>query len=514
MDLSNMKRGWFSLDRINLWFLLIVLMISYAYFIPRWADQSANSRMDMIVAVVDQHTFQIDQYVKNTVDYAQYNGHYYSDKPPGTAFLGMPLYAAIKVVLNNPIMDRLVNRLSGNAAVQATLNPQGTGISTDKLRFAIAQVLVTYLLATLPSLALAWLLYRYLRKLAIAPGISAVVVLGYSLMTPAYAYATALYSHQLSAALLFGAFYLASDLKKGKATARLLAIGFLLGYAVISEYSVALIAGVIFLYALFQLKRYGRWYQIGWAILPGLVLVSGWMVYNKALFGSPFSFGYDYSTAWAVQHHTGFMSLTYPHLDAIWGITFSPYRGIFLLSPFLLMFFPGLITWWRSQENRPEWLVVVAVTVSMFLFNTSSIMWWGGFAIGPRYLLPALPFVVLSIGIFLKGAFRKAWVRVFTPLALLWSIVFTWTLTLAGQAFPSDVIQNPLIAYAIPDWQSENIARNLGTILGLKGLLSLIPLCLILIVVVSLWLLLARQRRDSLIFVPRALADQVDPSSY
>lgn len=508
------QRGWFSLDRVNIAFLLVILCLSYAYFIPRWADQSANSRMDMIVAVVDQHTFQIDRYVKNTVDYAQYNGHYYSDKPPGTAFLGMPLYAGIKVALNSPVMDRLVTRLSGNLAVQATLNPQGSGISTDKLRFAIAQVLVTYLLATLPSLALAWMLYRYLRKLSVAPGISALVVLGYALMTPAFAYASALYSHQLSAALLFGAFSLAANLQESRNTLRLLAIGFLLGYAMISEYPVALVAGVIFLYTIFQLTGRSRWYSIGWVVLPGLVLLGAWMVYNKALFGSPLSFGYDYSAAWTVQHHTGFMSLTYPHWAAIWGITFSPYRGLFLLSPFLLLLFPGMIAWWRSKEHRAEWVVVVAVTLSMVLFDTSSIMWWGGFAIGPRYILPAIPFGVLPIGIFLKNYSGKLWVRLMTLGALLWSFGLTWMMSLAGQAFPSDVIQNPITAYALPAWQAGNIARNFGTLLGLKGLLSLIPFGLLIAVAVTAWMIIASQAHAGIAIPRQPLADRANPTPY
>ena len=41
------------------------------------------------------------------------------------------------------------------------------------------------------------------------------------------------------------------------------------------------------------------------------------------------------------------MSLSLPTLDGIWGITFSAYRGLFLLSPWLLLALPGFVIWWR-----------------------------------------------------------------------------------------------------------------------------------------------------------------------
>src|SRR5690606_8352368 len=100
---------------------------------------------------------------------------------------------------------------------------------------------------------------------------------------------------------------------------------------------------------------------------------------------------------WTAQHESGFMSLSMPTATALWGITFSPFRGLFLLAPWLLLAIPGLVVWWRRDTYRAEWWAVVGTIVAMFVFNSSSIMWWGGFAIGPRYVLPALPFLVLPV---------------------------------------------------------------------------------------------------------------------
>lgn len=476
-----------NINRINQIALALVLLVSYVYTFPRWADQSMNSRLDSIVAVVDDGTFQIDQYVQNTVDYAKIGNHYYSDKPPGTAFLGIPVYAVLKQILRAPVVDGLVSRLSSNPAFASTLNPDGTGISPEKVRFALAYVVLSLLLGSIPTVVLALLMYRLLRKLNLKPTASALAVLGYGLLTPVFAYANTFYNHQLSAALLFAAFYLAFDQEKLVQPGRLLAIGFLLAYAVINEYPVVLVSGILFLYTAYQLYKSGRLPKLGWSMLAGLLVLIGWMIYNTAIFGGPLKIGYEYSTDWTVQHHTGFMSLTYPHPEAMWGITFGAFRGLFFLSPLLLLAFPGTVIWWRRHTYRPEWWVSVGIILAMYAFNSSSVMWWGGFAIGPRYMLASFPFIALAMAYAMDEWGKKVWFAILSSVLAIWSLVATWGMSLAGQSFPSDTIPNPLIQYALPNWLSGNIARNLGTILHLPSISSLFPLGALWIVIGLAW---------------------------
>ena len=53
-----------------------------------------NSRFDLLRAIVEQHTLQIDAYHENTQDKAHFQGHYYSDKAPGLVFLAVPVALA------------------------------------------------------------------------------------------------------------------------------------------------------------------------------------------------------------------------------------------------------------------------------------------------------------------------------------------------------------------------------------------------------------------------------------
>ncbi len=467
--------------------IFVTLLFCYVYFLPRWADPNQNSRLDMVVAVVEDGTFQIDAYVENTVDYAKVGEHYYSDKAPGAAFLGIPVYSVLKMFLDLPIMDSVMDRLTNNEALKATLREEGTGLLEHKVRFAIAQTMLTFVASALPTALMCALMYRLLARFTARQWSRIAVVLGYGLLTPAFAYAGSFYGHQLSAACLFGAFCLVFMGTKPLSNFSLLAVGFLLGYSVITEYPSFLIVGILFLYTFCRLSD--RW-RIGWVILTGGLIAAGWMTYNTAIFGSPLELGYSHSELWTEQHRTGFMSLTLPHWEAIWGITFSPFRGLFVLSPLLLLAVPGFILWYRSGEHRPEFWVALTSVGAMFLFNSSSIMWWGGFAVGPRYLLPMLPFMALPMIFSFRGWEDRILMKVLSIVLFVWSLIATWGLTLAEQAFPPNALRNPLVEYAWPNWQMGNIARNLGMFMHLPGILSLLPLLVgVTALLATLWFL-------------------------
>jgi hypothetical protein len=144
------------------WLLFVVLLVAYAYFLPRWADWNQNARLDMVLAVVDKGTWAIDDYHENTGDYATYHGHYYSDKAPGTSFLGIPIYWVFKILLGQPLSDKILSRVAANPALVATLNPTGTGLLTNKVYFFVALTFVTFFAIAVPSALLGVLVYDFL----------------------------------------------------------------------------------------------------------------------------------------------------------------------------------------------------------------------------------------------------------------------------------------------------------------------------------------------------------------
>ncbi|PYQ32958.1 MAG: hypothetical protein DMF57_10985, partial [Acidobacteria bacterium] len=130
-------------------------------------------------------------------------------------------------------------------------------------------------------------------------------------------------------------------------------------------------------------------------------------------------------------------------LDALYGITVSPYRGLFYFAPVLIAALGGFVLWFRSGQQRRALVAVAIVSAAFFLFNISFNGWEGGFGIGARYLVPLIPLWGLAM-LHLRG-----WLRtVFIVLAVL-SFVFNFAAA-AVDPQPSGTIPRPLTQYIFP----------------------------------------------------------------
>jgi hypothetical protein len=480
-------------------FLFLGLMALFAYAAPRWNDWNQNSRLSLVRSIVDSGTVQIDAFSAANGDYAYYNGHYYSDKPPGPALAGVIPYAVLKLALSNPLADWLLDKVSKSSSFSRTFSEgsvAGVADSTprDKLLGALARIWLSLLLVALPVALMLCYFWAWTCQITGRYRTSLALTLGLALGTTLFPYSSLFYSNALTAALLFISFFLLYRAKervleraKEKAGQHPVPgklywlVGTLLGLSVISQYETVLIAAPLGLYAL---AHPATWRERGrrtlWLVLgglpPGLVLV----IYDLVSFNTPLPVGYEYSILWADRHSQGFLSLTYPHLEAVWGLTFSPYRGLFLLSPFLLLALPGFYFGLRRAGLRLETALCLWSSLAFFLFNTSSAMWWGGFTFGPRYMISCLPFLALAVALLLREADLRHWPGLGwwfgLPVAL--SVLIVLPASLVGRDWPSETYQNPLTEFLWPKLLAGDLARNPGMALGLKGPLSYLPLLL------------------------------------
>lgn len=457
------------------WLLVALMLLCYSYVLPRWADWSQTSRLALVRAIVEQQTVRIDAYVASTGDYALIDGHAYSDKAPGPALAAVPVYALIHQISGWPAVQRLLSRLAGSAAFSTTLRSNGDGLGLERVRLAFSHYLLTLLVVALPAALAVAVLDRLLRRW-FQPGPSLLGALGYGLATPTAVYAGNFYSHALVAALLIGAWALIE--RAGDDAQRrgrwLLGGGLLLGWAAISEYPVSLLCAGLGLYAL---VRCG-WRALLWLAagsLPALVCLAG---YDWLAFGTIWPIGYAHSALWQTQHQTGFLSLTYPHRDGLWGLIGGGFRGLFVRAPWLLLALPGLALWWRSGARRPLLLLVGGCALSLWLVYGSSRMWWGGFAAGPRYLVPILPFLAVGATASIDRCWTRAGWRWLAIGLVALSVLLVWAEALAGQQFPPDTLRDPWRLWTLPAWLRGDVARNLGMALGLRGGWSLLPLLL------------------------------------
>ena len=114
-------------SRTELW-LFLAILLSYVYFMPRWAMWGPNTKLDLVMAIVRDSNFSIENYYTNTGDYALYEGVHYSDKAPGTSFLGVPFYSVYHLISNTSIVEQVTSRLEGSVSLTATRREDRTGL--------------------------------------------------------------------------------------------------------------------------------------------------------------------------------------------------------------------------------------------------------------------------------------------------------------------------------------------------------------------------------------------------
>ncbi len=472
--------------------IFISLLLAYLYVFPHWLDWNQNTRFDLAAALVERGTLHIDDYASNTGDYAEFNGHAYSDKAPGLSFLAAPAYALARMLTSNDTARSLAIQIGRSPSAAQTINRPIDQVPPDEFTQAARIALTTGLIVALPAAMFGAALYRFLLRFGLSARARAWAVLAYGLATVIAPYSATLYGHVIAAILLFGAWaWLTMRRARGASPLEGAAIGSLLGVAIITEYPAILIAAFIGLYAVATQRPLHRliWIGLG-GVWPFLLLGA----YNAAIFGSPFTLTYQYLANPRLREliQTGFLSAGWPSLEAAWGLTFSPFRGLFFMSPILLLSISGLILLRRSNF-RAEWITTLAIVLGFFLLISGSAQWWGGWSAGPRYLIPILPFLVWPLAATFDHMARltSRW-RVGTQLVAIGlaaiSIVNVWTLTLGGQYYAPDDIKNPLIEYSGPHIISGDVARNWSMIFGLPGATSIVPLLLVIgIAFASIW---------------------------
>jgi len=344
---------------------------------------NVNSRMALVFAVVEKGTFAIDRYegdneIFPTGDKAAFGGHFYSDKAFGVSLLCVPVYAAMRAVArlfdfrwDLQVTIYLLRMVS--ASIPAAISLSILWLLLVQAGALPRRALVAVALAFFGSI---WFAYSTL-AMPYSPGIASCLA------------ATYLLCHSP-----------ADGLRPGRAAA----IGFLCGFAVICDFlfgpiAVAAIA-VVFLIRL-PWGRRDRWPALmGSAVVAGAVPLGLFAAYSYSIFGT-LSLPYQYEVIPLFREgmSKGLMGMTRPRLSFAWFLTFHPYRGVFFWSPWILVALAGCVLGTRSTGNRRVfgWMGLWAFT-SALLMNSSYYMWWGGFSMGARLMLPMMAAVPLGLG--------------------------------------------------------------------------------------------------------------------
>jgi hypothetical protein len=156
---------------------------------------------------------------------------------------------------------------------------------------------------------------------------------------------------------------------------------------------------------------------------------------------------------------------------------------------------PGLVVLAR-RGFRAEAITCGGIAFAYLLLNAGLVDWHGGWAMGPRYLIPAIPFLAVgAMGLVLAWPTGTPARRMLAGVGGA-AVAVSFALMLMGTAVRPDVpltIARPFTQFVIPSFWHGRVARsnhaidgegvsgvraawNLGHLVGLDRLPTLLPL--------------------------------------
>ena len=472
--------------------LFILLFVSFAYFYQA-GGWNQNSRFDLVRAITNEGTLNIDPFMHSTGDKAFSNGHYYSDKAPGIALAAVPVVAVVRPIYRSFGGDP--ETYEGLALLSYL-----SAVATAGLFTALAAVS----------------LFTLSVELGASYGAALFAALTFAVATPIWTLATIFIGHAFAAALLVLAFAAAVRIGTGERErdVRLGAmVGVAAGWATVSEFPAAIPAVLLAALAAAHAVPLGRARAIrilgalaGGAVLCAAVL----MAYQYACFGSPFHLAYSSEIGYEGMQQ-GVFGVTVPKSVRLRRILFGEYRGLLPLAPALAVAPIGLalMTWMRLRTDvsddirarrRRAAIVASGIAVYFILLNASYTYWEGGWSYGPRHASPAIPFLCFGLGMLwtVSPAALRAGLAALSLYGAAVTVIAVTTMPL-----PPANIRRPVQEFLWPAFRDGDLALNtqtmasgsvdadfrahhepraafnLGMKMGLRGHASLVPLALV-----------------------------------
>ncbi len=503
--------------------LMLLCYLSLTYAWENFRNTNEYSRIFLTRAVIEHRTLSIDPLLRSlhdTQDKSYFQGRHYSNKAPASSLLAAPAYLAIRLAeslgrvevpdalalylvtaitigLPSALFLLLLFKFWGSITLQgplrrAVLILYGAGT----MAWPYSSMYYGHMPAAL-CLALAFLVIFNARE---APaGTRPLLEAGFFCgLAFAIEYPTAL----ISAGIFL---YAAAVYKRFRAGIYLLAAGlaiFLIwswlgrieeavGPHIESlvDPAGALLVTAIVASAVIGLGAISRGPRLPAFFLGAVIPVGFTLYYHWQCFGGPFQFPYYHETypAFAIAHQEGIAGVVFPasreellrFFDRLWRLLVSPYRGLFFYSPFLVFSVGGMIRMARSEHWRREGRLFLSLTAVYFLFLAAFSDWEGGWSMGPRHLVPLLPFLATGVVYDLANSPKKQ--RVFRGTLLgilgLTALVFTFIGTVTFPYFPKE-FPNPLYEFAGRLLVQGRLAPTPGELFGLRGWARFFPLAI------------------------------------
>ena len=472
-------------DQLAMQLLFCVFCGLYAYFF-QGGGWNQNSHFDAVRSMVERHTVEITPIARNTGDVGFHDGKVYSNKGPGLAALTAPVYF---------VLYHLQRALSEG--------------EPELLQTYVNAQILAFFASGLPGVMLVLVLYSHFRRAKASAADSLCLAAGFGAGTLVFPYSGLMMSHIFTACALFTAWHILSDATQ--TFGRSLASGVLVGAAVITDVLATPVALLLLFYAT---RRHARRELSGFVAGAGLMACL-FLTYNRVAFGSIFKTNQNLDAQQFQTQGLLFGMLGPPEWMRLYWLSFHPFRGVFHCCPVLLLPFlslPRSLRSFRRTALHLEQVVPLLVVANYVLFNLSFNGWTGGWGVGPRYMIPMVPFLY----VFALSGFRRVRLPAMLLMALssvsMFCVAAVRTMVPApsgGQVPAWDPVadcierlaagQVSISTQGVLDYVPTKgpmapwASYNLGEVIGLRGLFSVVPALLLLGVLI--WgLVVFRQR--------------------
>ncbi|MFQ5941451.1 MAG: ArnT family glycosyltransferase [Nitrososphaerales archaeon] len=337
------------------------------------ADQGVSATIQgMQYSMWKNHSFDLGEKgnpIITSIDIGLYKGKYYSATSPGIGFLSLP-FASVGFMLDG-----------------GDLNIFGYSIIMAELFLAIC--------ASFAAL----FVYKICRFYA-QPIPSLLAAITFAFATSVWTFTTVLFIQDASVLFSTLSVYLLLRHVKQEENRRLIPVlsGLSLGLAVFVEYMTALFFPVLLAYLFFKRRNKLLILLFTLSFLAG---PSMHFIYNYVAFENPFIFPEQLKVDGQSQDLWSRFEFNDLPLHAL-AYIISPYRGILLFSPVLILGMYQLYRMIKSNRHRADAVLFIGLFLVILLPYSAWHDWSGGLAYGPRFLISAIPYFVIPISILLS----------------------------------------------------------------------------------------------------------------
>mgnify|MGYP001274099567 CR=1 FL=1 len=416
--------------------MIATCALLYAWMFTQGAPNE-RSRVYLSVALIDQGTVHIDESLRRfgyTFDLATHGNHFYTDKAPGSSFLGALVYGALRI-FSSP----------EDWSIHALIQWMRWGLM-------IPITLIGF-----------FILRDLLRTLNIQEPIIDISSLAWLFGSAAFHYGRAFYGHQIVAICLLSALWLVFPAPRHRMRLRWCAAGMLCGFATLTEYQAAIPCIVFAGFGLWQAYRCNAlrtWWLFCLGTLPSVI---AFCLYHHTAFGGVFELSYHHLVNEQTRqlHSQGIGGVLFPQWKFLGGLLFSLHRGLITTSPWVLFAIVGLRAYFRdtSKEYRGTAWLMLLVLVYFIVFTSSSNMWFAGWSFGPRLLVPVLPWLSVLAAFGMQHAWHHATTRALALGSVTISIVYYQLVNITFAELPPEA-NNPILDTVMPLLQGHQLIPN------------------------------------------------------